>query len=648
MNADQGIKGLLGAVQRRERLADAALGLARVALPAGLWIAAVAVFGTRLLGWPPLVVWACALPVPAVLAWASLRPRSLRKTARRVDEHYGLGDQLGSALEFRASPPKTNDPRTAELATFFADNAETLAKDLDAAPVVPLTVPAPRWVDGIGLVAVAIAMLIPPPEANVAEVGGWAVVPSAVTIASERAGVDMALAEPLRQNLRSLTQDEDEVAAIAKRMLEILDALEEGTMDRAEALAELEALEEALAEAEQKLEIDLDEDPGMLADTVRELADALQEHEITEKAGDAFEQKTPEEAEQAMSDAADAAEAGGKETDEALQKAMEEVERRLKDAAKKQAEQRKKTDDALDEAERRLRKENKRKPKDSNEDEERRLEKKKELEKRVEQLRRQQKREEEAQRRLDQLRRQAKDAARKGHSSSQRKRSMQKLSRSAADAARKARNARRSKSARDGLQEAKSFIRRAGKQGEGQNRRRQQFKRFSKAAKGKQGKRGKDGKGGKQGKSTLLVEGQVGDGQPTMMMEGEGQGEGQGQGQGDGDGQGEGQGQGQGQGQGMGQGLGEGMGEGSQDPFGADKALSTQKTTVRVKAKEGRGVSRAEVIRDSSQQGFATEAYRDVYTDYRGFAQSALDNEALPAARRRAIRRYYQLIQPRE
>lgn len=642
------IGGLLGSVQRRERLADAAVLLARVALPAGLWIAAIAIFGVRLLGWPTLVVWICALPVPIVVAWASLRPRSLRKTARRVDEHYGLGDQLGSALEFRASPPKAEDPRTAELATYFAERAETLAKDLDPAPVVPLSVPAPRWLDGVGLLAVAVAMLIPPPKANNAEVGGWAVVPPAVAVASERAGIDMALAEPLRQNLQGLTQDEDEVAAIAKRMLEILDALEEGTMDRAEALAELEKLEEALAEAEQKLELNLDEDPGMLADTVRELADALQEHEITEKAGDAFEQKTPEEAENAMAEAAEAAQAGGKETDEALRQAMEEVQRRLDKAAKEQSEQRKKTDDALDEAERRLRKEEKRKPKDK-EDEERRLQKKKELEKRVEQLRRQQKREEEAQRRLDQLRREAKDAAQKGRQGqSQRKRSMQKLSRSAADAARKARNAQRSKSARDGMQEAKSFIRRAGKQGEGQNRRRQQFKRFSKAAKGKDGKDGKDGKGGKQGKSTLLVEGQTGDGEPTMMMEGDGQGQGQGEGQGAGQGEGQGEGQGQGQGEGQGQGLGDGMGEGSQDPLGEDSALATNKTTVRVKAKEGKGVSRAEVIRDSSQQGFATEAYRDVYTDYRGFAQSAIDNEALPAARRRAVRRYYQLIQPRE
>jgi hypothetical protein len=59
-------------------------------------------------------------------------------------------------------------------------------------------------------------------------------------------------------------------------------------------------------------------------------------------------------------------------------------------------------------------------------------------------------------------------------------------------------------------------------------------------------------------------------------------------------------------------------------------------------------VSRAEVIRDASQEGFANESYRDVYKDYRGHAQSAIDNEALPAAARRRIKRYYQLIQPRE
>ncbi len=638
------IDALLSAVQRRERFADAARVLARWGLPAGLWLAAGALAGIRLLGWPPMLLWICALPVPAIVGWATLRPKPLRVTARRVDEHYGLGDQLGSALEFRTQAPTSEDPRTAALAALFAQRAEDAAAGLDPKPVVPLNVPGPRWVDGAGLVALLAAALVPKPTADQAVGGPWDLATLAQPAEGSRTGVDMAMAEPLRQNLRALTGDEDEVAAISKRMLEILDALEGGTTDRAEALEELGRLEAARAEAEQQLQVDLEEDPGMLADSVRDLADALQEHEITEEAGNAFEQKSPEDAEQALSDAAEQAEAAGAEAQEAMRKAMEEVERRLAKSAKKQAQKQSETDKALDEAERRLRKEKKRESKDP-EEQERRLKKMKE---RVEQLRRQQKREQEAQRRLDQLRRQAKDAANRNKSASSRKQAQQKLSRQASNAARKARGARRSQQARDSLQEAKSFIRRAGKQGDGAKRRRQQFKRFSKAAKGKQGKQqGKDGKGGKGGKSTLLVEGQVGEGQPDMFMEGQGQGQGQ-EGMGEGDGQGEGQGQGQGEGQDQGQGLGDGIGEGSQDPLGEDRSVATSKQTVRVKAKEGRGVSRAEVIRDSSQQGFATEAYRNVYTDYRGFAQSALDNEALPAARRRAVRRYYQLIQPRE
>ena len=75
--------------------------------------------------------------------------------------------------------------------------------------------------------------------------------------------------------------------------------------------------------------------------------------------------------------------------------------------------------------------------------------------------------------------------------------------------------------------------------------------------------------------------------------------------------------------------------------------MNTRKKSLKVDAKKGRGATRAETIRDASQQGFASETYKDVYQDYRAFAQSAIDNEALPAAKRRRVKRYYQLIQPR-
>jgi hypothetical protein len=62
----------------------------------------------------------------------------------------------------------------------------------------------------------------------------------------------------------------------------------------------------------------------------------------------------------------------------------------------------------------------------------------------------------------------------------------------------------------------------------------------------------------------------------------------------------------------------------------------------------GPGTSRAVTIHEATQQGFANTPYDDVFTDYRGFAQSTLDDETLPAAQRDAARRYFRLIQPRK
>ncbi len=640
MNA---VTQLLHAVRRRERLADAAHGLARVALPAGLFTAAVAIFAIRIVGTSPAVLWLTAAPVPVILAWVFLRPRSMRATARRIDAHYGLDDEIGAAWELQRSAPRGvggDEQRTRDIVALLQQQAEARAAGLRAAGVVTVKVPPPGWIDAVALALVVIAIVLPMPRA--ASLDTWFDFPAqqVVEVAGAREGLDLALADPLRQNLRALAKAEDEVAKTAQRILDILDELGTGELDRAEAFEKLEELEALLTEIEKQLEQDLEEDPGLLADAVRDLADGLQEHDVTEEAGKHFDENRPEEGEAALNEAAEQAEQGNKDAQEAMRKAMEEAERRLDQAAKQSSD----TEKRLDEAERRLRKEEKRETKDP-EEKERRLQK---MKREVEELRRKQQREEAAKRRLEQLRRDAKDAANKNKSAQDRKRSVEKLSRGARQAAQQGQRASRTKQLRDSLEEAKTFVRQAGKQGDAAKRRQQQFKKFSQAAKGKQGKDGKDGKG--KGKSTLLVEGQVGDGEPNMMMEGDGQGQGQqgeGQGEGEGESDGEGEGQGEGQDGGEGQGSGDGIGEGSVDPLGDPGALDVKKKNVHVKAKHGRGVSRAEVIRDSSQKGFATESYREVFTDYRGHAQSAIDNEALPPAKRRAVKRYYQYIQPR-
>lgn len=662
---------LLDAAIARLRFADAAWALGRVALPLSLLTTAGVLVAMRRLGAPEIALWLAAAPLPCVLAWAWLRPHARRKVARRLDVHFSLDDQLGAALELDAKRPAA-DPRTTAIVTLVQQRADALAGTLDPRAAIPIRVPAPRWHDGVAAALAIAAWFVPPERARLAETTLHPVLVLPAEQASAKAGLDLALAGPLRQSLAELTGAKDKPAEAATQILGVLDALERGEIDRATALEQLEELEREIADAEAELDRELREDPSVLAEGLQELSEALQDEELTEKAGDALDHGDGEKAEQALSEAGEQAEAS-ESADEQMKRALSEAERRLG----KQANERESSETAkqLDEAERRLRKEEKKKPEDPEEaaEQERRLKQQRE---KVEQLRRQHEREMAAQRKLDELRRNAEQAAKNQAGSEGRKRELDKLGRGMKDASRTAQSSSRMQGARDALEEAKTFVRRSGEQGAGQDRRAEQFRRFDKKAKGdgkKEGQEGKDGKGKGKG-SSLLVEGEVGEGEPDAMMEmpgqgeGEGQGEGKdgqgegkdgkGQGQGEGqDGQGEGQeGQGEGEGQGQGQGQsdspssspdGDGVGTGSQDPLGDPTAMGAHVKDVRVSAKRGRGQSKAEILKDASQHGFASEPYRKTYERYRDHAQSTIDSDAFPAAQRRLVKRYYQMIQGR-
>lgn len=672
MTATPALERLLAAAVRRARLADATWALGRVALPAAMILAAIVLVAIRRLGAPPSALWICAAPLPVALSWAALRPHAIRRVARRLDAHFGLDDQLGAALEFAAPKPGT-DARTAAIITLVQQRADALAQTLDPAPAIPVTVPPPRAIDAIAPALVALAWFVPPTRADVIEPSFGAVLLEPMAQASARAGLDLALAGPLRQSLRELTGPKDAPAAAAQEILDILDALERGELDRALALERLEELEREIAEADAELDSELREDPAMLAEALEELGDALQQEELTTKAGDALDAGEGEKAEAALAEAGEQAEADAA-ADQQMQRALAEAERKLA----KQADERESSETAkqLDEAERRLRREEQKKPEDPEAaaEHERRLKQQKD---KVEQLKRQHERELAAQKKVEELRRNAQQAAQSKAGSADRKRQLEKLGRGMKEASRTASSSQRMQGAQDAIEEAKTFVRRSGQSGAGEDKRRQQFRKFDKAAKGEGKQDGKDGKGkGSKGKSTLLVEGEVGEGKAMGQMPGDGQGDGEGQGQ-DGqgqdgqgqDGQGQqGQGQGEGQGQdGQGDGDGEGqdgdgqgngdnpsgasgsdgIGEGSQDPLGDPSKLAVGAKDVRVNARRGRGVSKAEILKDASQHGFATEPYRKTYEKYRDHAQSTLDSEAFPAAQRRLVKRYYQMIQGR-
>ncbi len=646
---------LLRAVIRRQRIAEATALLARIALPCGLVIAALAILAARRLGSPISLAWLATLPVPAVLGFALLRPRSPRLAARQSDRCYALADRLGNAFELAAAPPQDN-PQSVAIAGLIIAEAEQLASSLDPRPVVSLRPPGLRWIDLAAFVLLAVALLIPPPSPAQ---GTPKTTPPATAEASAKRRPpppERHLLEPLQQDLKKLGERDDAAAELAEAMLRVLDAFARGEIDREAAFAQLSALDAQLIAAEADLEASLEEDPGILAEGIRELSLALEAEPITENAGQHFARGEGDEGSQALDKAGEQAEADAAKS-EALDKALKAAEKALGKAIANARD----SASELAEAERRLRRQQKQKDKragDNSEEDERRLKKQKQ---RVEELRRQHEREKAAQRSLEQLRRDARDARRSsqgqqgergqrgqkgaqggGRQRSQaQRRALERLSRGAAGATKKSQGARRLGQARDNLEDAKTFIRRSGKKGSQGDKRKQQMERFGKAAKGK-GKGKGQGKGKGKGKKgpTLLIEGDIGDGEPDMLLEGDGQ---------DSSGQ-EGDGQGQGEGQGGPDGAAanaDGIGKSTQDPLGEASQIKVRARNVKVDPQHGRGATRAEVISTASQDGFASESYRDVFTDYHGFAQSALDGDEVPVGQRRQIKRYFRLIQPR-
>jgi hypothetical protein len=121
-----------------------------------------------------------------------------------------------------------------------------------------------------------------------------------------------------------------------------------------------------------------------------------------------------------------------------------------------------------------------------------------------------------------------------------------------------------------------------------------------------------------------------------------------------------GQGQGQ-QGQGQGQ-QGNEPGGGSQGGSGKDwghehdpnvtgKATNPKMGTMDVQAvgaDTGQGASRSEVILGASEKGFRGGGYKKVYGEYRTSAEEQIHQDKIPPGANDHVRRYFDLIRPRE
>ena len=60
------------------------------------------------------------------------------------------------------------------------------------------------------------------------------------------------------------------------------------------------------------------------------------------------------------------------------------------------------------------------------------------------------------------------------------------------------------------------------------------------------------------------------------------------------------------------------------------------------------GPSRSEVILGAAERGFVGRGYQRVHTDYSEHAEEVLERDEVPPGYRFYVRRYFQLIRPRE
>ena len=564
---------------------------------------------------------ACAGLVIAVAVYLAVRvrPVSPERAAAMADHALGLSDRLASAHAFSLHPAPT------ALMLAAVDDAAHVAPGVDAARVAPLSPPRLAWGVPLGVALLVAACFVRAPRKGVevrpvAERPRFVVEPDALS--AERRAVQ-------KLGIESRGKDA-ELEQLAHQLDELLAVVDQEKLTRAEVfeqLSKLEAQHGKPSEQAQKPSVALQPATEALSKSkqTRELAAALKADDLAaaraelEKLAAAAEQNTAaptDEEKQAREEMARALDRASKALDEASKKAQAERDQKM---------------DELEEEERRLQKQHDEHPDD--EENERRLRK---TRRELERLEREKQADAEQRRQLQRLQKDLQQAAEQ----LRQKMSPEAMRRAAEELGKMEDEIRKlgsSSQAQMRIAQIKEVLRRAGRvergpggQGEGKG----------------QGTPGKDGRGeklssfderaGKKGDTLLLG----GSGDTQLLLPLPGQGEPQG-GAGDQPGQGD-----KGPGD---KGPGDGIGD-QHDPNlqGDATRLAAARKTIHAKGQAGAGPSRSQTILGASDKGFSSRDYHKVYDDYSAAVEEVMSQEGVPPGYRYYVKRYFQLIRPRE
>ncbi len=638
------IRALAEQATARLRIARA-LRVAPAVVSAAL-LAAIAVVACRKLGFVGETGARVALGVIAAAAAAAMGvawrwPVAEREGAAALDRFHGLHDRLSSALAFASLPEPTPFMQAA------MDDA------LRVAPTVRPRVAVPIRVAG-GLRGLGPA----------AGLGCLLAVVALFEVRTHRPAVHALTMDPIemapddlddvKDFLNRIKQQDvtDETKSAIEEFNRLVDDIASHRLDRTEAFRRMAALE-------NKLLTGSDADKKALEAELATIGEELSKSDLLKPAGAALARGDLEQARDALQDLANKTREHASSIDKAK---LDQMRAALK-AAAGDAERRK---NEIDRRRQELADEIlKRKDKGGAHpsDEERSLLEKKQRE--LDRLDRDLADKQNAERRLDRLDRDLEQAAEDlmkelGASADDLEQSAEELnSMDRGETSEKEKEELKQK-----LEELRQLVRQQGSQGQVQR-----LKRFGRMA------RGQSGQGG-QGQP-----GQGGDSQGDPGSEGQGPGAQQGQGQGGSQGQGQGKnGQGNGgqggetwilgangekilvltksQGSGRG-GDSSGSGAGSargqwgdgHDPTvqgkETDPKMGTQDSQVQG-ADSAQGGSRSQVILGAAERGFTSRPYQRVYTEYHQVAEESLAKDEVPGGYRFYVKRYFELIRPRE
>jgi hypothetical protein len=556
--------------------------------------------------------------------------------ALALDIHHGLSDRLTNALSFEALPPDRRTP----LMEVAIDDAAARAPELSPRKAMPL-----RWPRDLGAVAglaagvLAIAFLKvridrPPTQAKTID---------PVVLSAD----DIDLFRDVAKKLADSDKNPEVLAAL-QAYNQLIEDLAQKRLDRTEAFRRMQEIESKLLEGRAL-------DAKALEEELKMRASALKKSALSKPAAEALEKQDFAKAEREMKALAKRL----REKPDSVAKA--ELER-LRDAMKKAAEGQKERMAALEQRREELRQELLRRkmngPDAGLDREEESLLHNKQRE--LERLDREHETSEGTSRRLDRLDRDIAQAAED---------IMRQLGDAAKDLDQGAEDINRmadekmSDEEREELRQRLEDLREQLRQeGQGGAQRLARLRRFMRQARG-------EGQGGQRkqqcppGDPNCKEDDQDGEGE-------DGQGNGQGQKQGEtfiiGPGgeriltmsRGQGQGQrGEGQ-EGQPGGDDPGSKQGGKewghdhDPNVAGKNASSPKMgTIDVQAAgadTGQGSSRSEVILGASEKGFRGGAYKKVYGEYRTTAEEQIHQDKIPPGANDHVRRYFDLIRPRE